>query len=50
VKKPPSIPGRLRVMKPNSTPARNDFIAVETTGGQLATPWPAPKVCLISNG
>jgi translation initiation factor IF-1 len=37
MKKPLSIPGEPRVMKPNSSPARNDFIAVETTRGRSAT-------------
>jgi len=37
MKKPPSIPGKLRVMKPNSSSARNDFIEVVAAGGQCAT-------------
>jgi len=37
MKKPLSISGEPRVMKPNSSPARNDFIEVATAGGQFAT-------------
>jgi hypothetical protein len=37
MKKPLSISGEPRVMKPNSSLARNDFIELATAGRQFAT-------------
>jgi len=50
MKKPPSISGEPRVMKPNSSPARNDFIEMETTGGQFATIFPGCQSLLDFKG
>jgi len=50
MKKPLSIPGEPREMKPNSSLARNDFIEVETAGGQFATLFPGCQSLLDFKG